>query len=66
MSKEEAVAQVQDEDDDEPDEWYIVVELPNQDPSSTNATADRDKRIFSTGCAGEFTSIKPGNQTFVS
>ena len=28
MSKEEAVAQVQDEDD-EPDEWYIVVELPN-------------------------------------
>jgi hypothetical protein len=65
MSKEEAVAQAQDEED-EPDEWYIVVELPNQDQSSTDTTADRDKRIFSTGCAGEFTSIKPGNKTFVS
>jgi hypothetical protein len=65
MSKEEGVAQVQDEDD-ELDEWYVVVELPNQDSSSTNAIADRDKRIFSTGCAGEFISIRPGNQTFVS
>jgi hypothetical protein len=65
MSKEKAVVQVQD-DEDEPDEWYIVVKLSNQDPSFTDATADRDKRIFSTGCGGEFTSIRPGNQTFVS
>lgn len=51
-------AQVQDEDD-EPDEWYSC-RIANQDPSFTDATADRDKRIFSTGCAGEFT-IRPDN-----
>jgi hypothetical protein len=45
MSKEEAVAQVQDEDD-EPDEWYIVVELPiktqallTRQPTGTNGSS---------------------------
>jgi len=45
MSKEEAVAQVQDEDD-EPDEWYIVVELPNQDPSSTDTRQGQTDLLY--------------------
>lgn len=37
-----------DEDDDEPDEWYVSQRLRQRSHSQRS----RDKRIFSTGCSG--------------
>lgn len=50
MSKSESEAKILNtEDDDEPDDWSVLGSgLNGQD-----LHRDRDKRIFSTGCAGE-------------
>jgi hypothetical protein len=43
---------VKPEDNDEPDEWYGLFAVNNAGLETDIVSASREKRIFSTGCAG--------------
>ena len=44
------------EDNDEPDDWYLLKLRRSEAPALT--VAIRDKRIFSTGCSGTPNAIR--------